>query len=53
MAKRRHTPEQVINKLREAEVVIAEGSTVAEAARRIGVTEHDNPRYYFWLPSNV
>ena len=39
MAKRRHTPEQVINKLREAEVVIAEGSTVAEAARRIGVTE--------------
>ena len=39
MAKRRHTPEQVIYKLREAEVVIAEGSTVAEAARRIGVTE--------------
>ena len=32
MAKRRHTPEQVINKLREAEVAIAEGSTVAEAA---------------------
>ena len=26
MAKRRHTPEQVINKLREAEVAIAEGS---------------------------
>ena len=35
MAKRRHTPEQVINKLREAEVAKAEGSTVAEAARRI------------------
>ena len=35
MAKRRHTPEQVINKLREAEVAIAEGSTVAEASRRI------------------
>ena len=34
MAKRRHTPEQVINKPREAEVAIAEGSTVAEAARR-------------------
>ena len=27
MAKRRHTPEQVINKLREAEVAIAEGNT--------------------------
>ncbi len=39
MAKKRHTPEQVVNKLREAEVAIAEGSTVAEAARRIGVTE--------------
>ena len=26
MAKKRHTPEQVINKLREAEVAIAEGS---------------------------
>ncbi len=39
MARKRHTPEQVINKLREAEVAIAEGSTVAEAARRIGVTE--------------
>ena len=29
MARRRHTPEQVINKLREAEVARAEGSTVA------------------------
>ena len=38
MARRKHTPEQVINKLREAEVAIAEGGTVAEAARRIGVT---------------
>ena len=31
MAKRRHSPEQVIGKLREAEVAIAEGRTVAEA----------------------
>ena len=38
MAKKRHTPEQVINKLREAEVAIAEGRTVAETARRTGVT---------------
>ena len=29
MARRRHTPEQVINKLKEAEVAIAEGGTVA------------------------
>ena len=39
MARRRHTPEQVIKKLREAEVAISEGSTVAEASRKIGVTE--------------
>ena len=36
MARRRHTPEQVINKLREAEVALSEGSTVAKASRRIG-----------------
>lgn len=37
MAKRKHRAEEIINKLREAEVIIATGSTVAEAARRIGV----------------
>ena len=45
MARRRHTPEQVIGKLREAEVAIAEGNTVAEAARRIGVTQQT---FYRW-----
>ena len=39
MAKRKHTAEEIINKLREAEVVISSGSTVAEAARRHGVSE--------------
>ena len=38
MARRKNTPEQVIVKLREAEVAKAGGGTVAEAARRIGVT---------------
>ena len=45
MAKRRHTPEQEIKKLREAEVAKAEGGMVAEAARRIGVTEQT---FYRW-----
>ena len=45
MTRRRHTPEQVINKLREAEVAIAEGGTVAEASRRIGITEQT---FYRW-----
>ena len=45
MPTKRHTPEQVINKLREAEVAMAQGSTVAEASRHIGVTEQT---YYRW-----
>ena len=45
MPRRRHTPEQVINKLREAEVVISGGSTVAEASRQIAVTEQT---FYRW-----
>jgi len=38
-------PEQIINKLREAEVLIIQGSTIGEASRRIGVTEQT---YYCW-----
>ncbi len=45
MPRKRHTPEQVINKLREAEVAISSGSTVAEACRQIGVTEQT---FYRW-----
>ena len=45
MANKRHTPEQVINKLRQAEVSISAGSTVSEASRQIGVTEQT---YYRW-----
>jgi transposase-like protein len=45
MPRKKYTPEQVINKLREAEVVISGGSTVAEASRQIGVTEQT---FYRW-----
>ena len=38
-------PEQVINKLREAEVALAQGRTVAEASRQIEVTEQT---FYRW-----
>lgn len=34
MAKRRHTPEEVINKVREAEAAIAKGSTTLWASGR-------------------
>ncbi|MBM10462.1 MAG: hypothetical protein CL759_00045 [Chloroflexi bacterium] len=43
--RKKHTPEQVINKLREVEVALAQGSTVAEASRQIGVTEQT---FYRW-----
>jgi len=45
MANKRPPPEQVINKLRQAEVAISAGRTVSEASRQIGVTEQT---YYRW-----
>ena len=45
MPKRKHTSEETINKLREAEVVISSGSTVVEAVRRIGVSEQTFHRW--------
>ena len=45
MPTKRHTPEQVINKLREAEVAMAQGSTVGEASRQIGGTQQT---FYRW-----
>lgn len=39
MARKRYSPEEIIGLLREAEVSLAEGSTVAEVCRRIGVSE--------------
>ncbi len=45
MVRKTHTPEQVINKLREAEVLLSQGATIGEASRKIGVTEQT---YYRW-----
>ncbi len=45
MAKKRHTPEQIIAKLREAEVEISKGQSVPVACRKIAVTEQT---YYRW-----
>lgn len=42
---RKHKPEEIIGKLREAEIVLAQGGTVTDACRRIGVTEQS---YYRW-----
>jgi hypothetical protein len=39
MARRRHTPEQIVRKLREAERLLAEGKDLEEAARHLQVSE--------------
>ncbi len=42
---KKHSPEQILGKLREVEVALAKGETVARAVRQIGVTEQT---YYRW-----
>jgi transposase-like protein len=38
VARHRHSTEQIIGKLREAEVLLSQGKTVAQVAKQIGVT---------------
>ena len=45
MARKRYTAEQIIGKLREAEVVLAQGESVAKVARRLGVAEQTYSRW--------
>ena len=45
MVRKNFTPEQIINKLREAEIHINQGISISEASRKIGVTEQT---YYRW-----
>jgi putative transposase len=45
MKRRRHTPEQMVRKLRTADAFLAEGKDVAEVARQLEVSEQT---YYRW-----
>jgi putative transposase len=45
MAKKRFQAEQIIGKLREAEVEISKGQTVGQVAKKLGITEQT---YYRW-----
>ncbi len=45
MAKRRYRSEEIITKLREAEVLLAQGTKVAEVVKAIGIHEIT---YYRW-----
>ena len=39
MRKKRPTPEEIVSKLRQVDVLVAQGTPVADAIRAIGVTE--------------
>ena len=39
MSRKRHTPEQIIGKLREAEVLLSQRQTVPEACKQIEISE--------------
>ena len=45
MGRKRHKPEEIVAKLRQVDVLIAQGTPVSDAIRSIGVTE---VTYYRW-----
>jgi putative transposase len=45
MKRRHHTPEQIVRKLREADRMLGEGSSVVETCKHLMVTEQT---YYRW-----
>src|SRR3954462_5039899 len=45
MARKRHTAEEIVTKLRQVDVLVSQGRPIAEAVRTIGVTEVP---YYRW-----
>lgn len=45
MKRRRHTPDQIVRKLREVERLLGEGQTIAEAAKQVEISEQT---YHRW-----
>ena len=45
MPRKRHEPEEIVAELRQVDVLVSQGQTVADAVRAIGVTE---VTYYRW-----
>ena len=45
MSSRKHTPEQIIRKLREAEIELSKGRPIREVCKQLGITDQT---YYRW-----
>ena len=45
MPKKRYTPEEIVAKLRQVDVLVSQGQNIADAIRQIGVCE---VTYYRW-----
>ena len=45
MSRKRFKPEEIVNKLREADVLLSQGKSIAQACKQIGVTDQT---YYRW-----
>lgn len=45
MPRKRHTPEEIVAKLRHVEVLTAQGASIADGVKSIGITEQS---YYRW-----
>jgi transposase-like protein len=45
MPKKGYSPEQIIHKLREAEVLLSQGNTIGAVSKKIGVSDYT---YYRW-----
>jgi putative transposase len=45
MSRKKHTAEEIVTKLREADVLLAKGQNIAEACRQLGISDQT---YYKW-----
>ena len=45
MSRKRHSAEEIVNRLRQADVLISQGQTVSQACKQIGITDQT---YYRW-----
>jgi transposase len=45
MGRKRHTPEEIVARLRPLDVLVAQGQTIDAAARSIGVTQTTSHRW--------